>query len=53
MIIRKANIDDIERINDIYNQAVLNTTATIDTEPRPLEYHKNGLRRIMTDMLFL
>ncbi|MDI3476863.1 MAG: L-amino acid N-acyltransferase [Thermoanaerobacterium sp.] len=40
MIIRKANINDIERINEIYNQAVLNTTATIDTEPRPLEYHK-------------
>ena len=35
--IRKANIDDLKAILDIYNEAVLNTTATFDTTPRTFE----------------
>ncbi|MCC7231432.1 MAG: N-acetyltransferase [Bacteroidia bacterium] len=35
--IRSATPEDQERILEIYNEAVLNTTATFDTEPRSLE----------------
>ena len=34
--IRKAGISDVPAITEIYNEAVLNTTATFDTEPRSL-----------------
>lgn len=45
MFIKRASIGDIKRINDIYNQAVLNTTSTIDIEPRSLEYQKNWFKK--------
>lgn len=32
--IRSAQIKDLDAIRDIYNDAVLNTTTTFDTEPR-------------------
>jgi L-amino acid N-acyltransferase len=35
--IRKAHLEDIYRIRDIYNEAVLNTTATFDTEEKTIE----------------
>lgn len=35
--IRKATKNDLEAILDIYNEAVLNTTATFDTTPRNME----------------
>src|SRR6185436_9493888 len=35
--IRVATIDDQEAIMDIYNEAVANSTATFDTDPRTLE----------------
>src|SRR5258705_10390583 len=35
--IRAATEDDLQAILDIYNEAVLNTTATFDTEPRTME----------------
>ena len=35
--IRKATNDDLKAILDIYNEAVLNTTATFDTTPRTFE----------------
>jgi L-amino acid N-acyltransferase len=34
--IRKAEISDLSEITDIYNEAVLNTTATFDTEPKDM-----------------
>ncbi|HDQ44463.1 MAG TPA: N-acetyltransferase family protein [bacterium] len=39
--IRPAEIQDIPQITEIYNEAVLNTVATFDTEPRTLEDRKN------------
>ena len=36
-IIRPATEDDLPSILDIYNDAILNTTATFDTEPQTLE----------------
>lgn len=36
MTIQRAGPGDLERINQIYNQAVLRTTATFDTEPKSL-----------------
>ncbi|SNX53902.1 GNAT family N-acetyltransferase [Thermoanaerobacterium sp. RBIITD] len=45
MLIRKATIHDVKSINYIYNQAVLNTTATIDTEPRPIEYQLDWFKK--------
>jgi L-amino acid N-acyltransferase YncA len=35
--IRPATIDDQQVIMDIYNEAIENTTATFDTEPRTME----------------
>jgi L-amino acid N-acyltransferase len=35
--IRKARLDDIFRIREIYNEAVINTTATFDTEEKTQE----------------
>lgn len=37
MRIRKANLTDVPHILDIYNEAIVNTVATFDTEPRTLE----------------
>jgi phosphinothricin acetyltransferase len=34
LCIRKAEFSDLPRITEIYNQAVVNTTATMDTEKR-------------------
>lgn len=34
LTIRPATLDDIPAITDIYNEAVLTTTASFDTEPR-------------------
>jgi len=33
-VIRKAILADIPNITEIYNEAILNTTATFDTEPK-------------------
>ena len=35
--IRPAGRDDLQQILDIYNEAVLNTTASYDYEPRTIE----------------
>jgi phosphinothricin acetyltransferase len=35
--IRKALIDDVEGITDVYNEAVLNTNATFDTKEKKLD----------------
>jgi L-amino acid N-acyltransferase YncA len=38
MITRAATLADLPRILEIYNEAVLNTTASYDYEPRTLEH---------------
>lgn len=40
MKIRPATYDDLAGILEIYNDAVLNTTATYDYEPRSLEHRR-------------
>lgn len=35
--IRKATLKDLESIKDIYNEAILNTTATFDTEVKDIK----------------
>jgi phosphinothricin acetyltransferase len=40
IIIRTATIDDLNDITEIYNDAVLNTLSTFDTEPITLEEQK-------------
>ena len=37
VVIRKAIAEDIESITAIYNDAILNLTATFDTQPKTLE----------------
>jgi len=37
MIIRRAELEDLAAITQIYNQAVMNTVATFDTEPKTVE----------------
>lgn len=41
--VRRAEIQDILDINAIYNEAIRNTVATFDTEPKSLEWTKNWL----------
>ena len=36
--IRRARSSDVEEITSIYNEAILTTTATFDTEPKTTEY---------------
>ncbi len=38
--IRKAETNDLERINEIYNYYVLESTCTYQTEPEPIESRK-------------
>ena len=44
MIIRPATEADLEAILQIYNEAVLTTTASYDYEPRTLEHRKQWFR---------
>jgi phosphinothricin acetyltransferase len=37
VLIRDAVIDDMNEVNNIYNESVSNNTATFDTEPKTLE----------------
>jgi L-amino acid N-acyltransferase YncA len=41
--VRNAEADDVPAIADIYNDAVVNSTATFDTEPKSLEDRQNWL----------
>ncbi|NQT26184.1 N-acetyltransferase family protein [candidate division KSB1 bacterium] len=41
--VRPAEVEDILDINAIYNDAIRNTVATFDTEPKSLEWTKNWL----------
>ena len=41
IIVRKATLDDLAAITEIYNQAILRTTATFDIEPKSLEEQKS------------
>lgn len=43
MKIRKAKPEDLEGITDIYNDAILKTTATFDTEPKTIDDQKQWL----------
>jgi len=40
LALRKASIDDLVEITEIYNEAIINTTATFDTQPKTLEEQK-------------
>jgi L-amino acid N-acyltransferase YncA len=40
LIIRPAELKDLASITDIYNQAILNTTATFDTRTKTIEEQK-------------
>ncbi|DAC72756.1 MAG TPA: N-acetyltransferase [Thermoplasmata archaeon] len=37
MYIRKAQREDIPKITEIYNEAIMTTTATFDTQPKTIE----------------
>jgi len=40
LIIRPATLEDLDAITEIYNDAILNTVATFDTETKTLEEQK-------------
>ncbi|HEY82575.1 MAG TPA: N-acetyltransferase [Dehalococcoidia bacterium] len=40
MSIRQATLDDLDAITEIYNEAILKTVATFDTEPKTMEEQK-------------
>ncbi len=49
LTIRKAEIKDLRAITEIYNQAVLRTTATFDTTTKTVEeqrvwYNNHGIK---------
>lgn len=39
--LRKADLNDLERINEIYNWAIINTVATFDLDKRSLQAARN------------
>jgi len=41
LTIRQATLQDLDAITEIYNQAILNTVATFDTNPKTLEEQKS------------
>lgn len=41
MIIRKATEEDLVQLMDIYNEAILHTTATFDTEEKDIKNRQN------------
>ena len=43
--IRPANTNDVTGITEIYNEAVINTSSTFDTEPQTIEARKLWLAR--------
>jgi phosphinothricin acetyltransferase len=45
MLIRKADTNDVPSITEIYNEAILNTTATFDTELKTTEDRMEWLAR--------
>jgi len=40
-LIRRAELSDVPAITEIYNEAILTTTATFDTEPKSVDERKN------------
>ena len=52
LMIRKAELKDLPAITDIYNEAILHTTATFDTKPRPLKSKRHGLKNTAPNILF-
>jgi L-amino acid N-acyltransferase len=44
LVIRKAELSDIKAITDIYNEAILTTTATFDTEPKEISERTQWLQ---------
>jgi L-amino acid N-acyltransferase len=44
LVIRKATAEDLPAITDIYNDAVLNLTASFDTQPKTMEEQKKWLK---------
>jgi phosphinothricin acetyltransferase len=45
LTIRPAKTDDLPAITDIYNEAILTTDATFDTEPKTIESQKEWFER--------
>lgn len=43
LLIRPATLDDVKHITAIYNEAILNTTATFDTEVKSIDDRKKWL----------
>jgi len=43
--IRKANLDDLKDITDIYNYAILKTNATFDTKPKALDDREKWFKK--------
>lgn len=44
LVIRRAALSDAAAIAEIYNQAILTTTATFDLEPKPVEDRQQWLK---------
>lgn len=44
IVVRSARFEDLTAINEIYNEAVLHTTATFDTEIKAMDYRREWFR---------
>lgn len=51
--VRRAAFEDLSAITEIYNQAILKTTATFDTEPKTVENQKTWFENHGTKYLLL
>ena len=45
LTIKQATLQDLDAITEIYNQAIINTVATFDTNPKTLEEQKDWFSR--------
>ena len=52
LTIRKAQIDDLQEITDIYNEAVLETISTFHLYPRSWRSRSIGLKATKIGILF-
>ena len=51
--VRQAEDRDLTLILEIYNEAVLNSTATFDTEPRTMDAHREWARQFQPPFVLL
>jgi len=53
LTIRRATLEDLDAITDIYNDAILRTDATFDVSPKSLEEQRIGSQGMVLNIQYL